>query len=147
MRGSSFDGRGIPIKPLLHRSVYCWRFIHQVNTLMPVNHQVARMSCMRCNPTGPRPHHKRKPRRWGGASLIRLLIWLALSATTMLTALAAVLTALAGLVLSALSRVLGLLAWLMLSAALLLAGLLLATLMLGIAGVLRHGSSPLKPAP
>ena len=47
-----------------------------------------------------------------------------------------------------LTRILGLLARLMLSAALLLPGLLLATLlMLGIFGVLRHGVSPLKPAP
>jgi hypothetical protein len=78
-----------------------------------------------------------------------LLIWLALSAaTTMLTALAALLAALARLMLSALTWVLRLLARLVLSAALLLAGLLLATLlMLGIVGVLRHGSSPLEPSP
>jgi hypothetical protein len=76
------------------------------------------------------------------------LIWLALSATTRLSTLAAVLTALAGLMLSALPRILRLLARLVLSAALLLAGLLLATLlMLGIVGVLCHGWSPFKPAP
>jgi hypothetical protein len=71
-----------------------------------------------------------------------VLIWLALAA------LAAVLAALARLMLSALSGILCLLARLMLSAALLLPGLLLATLlMLRIFGVLRHGLSPLKPAP
>jgi hypothetical protein len=68
-----------------------------------------------------------------------LLIWLALSAATMLTTLAA----LAGLLMSALPWVLRLLARLLLSAALLLPGLLLAALlMLGIVGVLRHGLSP-----
>jgi len=74
-----------------------------------------------------------------------VLIWLALSAaTTMLATLAA----LTGLMLSALSGILRLLARLVLSAALLLPGLLLATLlMLGTFGVLRHGVSPLKPAP
>jgi hypothetical protein len=77
-----------------------------------------------------------------------LLIWLAAFATTVLTALAAVLTALARLMLSALTWVLRLLARLVLSAALLLTGLLLATLlMLRIVGVLRHGLSPLKPRP
>ena len=71
-----------------------------------------------------------------------MLIWLALSAAT------TVLAALARLMLSALTWILRLLARLVLSAALLLPGLLLATLlMLGIFGVLRHGVSPLKPAP
>ena len=75
-----------------------------------------------------------------------MLIWLALSATTMLAV--SMLTALARLVLSALSGVLRLLARLVLAAALLLAWLLLTTLlMLGIVGVLRHGQSPLKPCP
>ena len=74
-----------------------------------------------------------------------MLIWLALSATTMLTTLAA----LARLMLSTPVRVLRLLARLVLAAALLLAGFLLAAtlLMLGIVGVLRHGLSPLKPSP
>jgi hypothetical protein len=67
----------------------------------------------------------------------------------MLTALAAVLAALARLMLSALMSaltwVLRLLARLVLSAALLLTGLLLtALLMLGIVGVLRHGSVYIK---
>ena len=77
-----------------------------------------------------------------------MLIWLALSAATMLTALAAlVLTALARLLLSALSGVLRLLARLLLSTAL-LPGLLLATLlMLRIIGVLRHGCLHQSPAP
>ena len=75
-----------------------------------------------------------------------MLIWLALSAAT--TVLAALARLMLSALLSALTWILRLLARLVLSAALLLPGLLLATLlMLGIFGVLRHGVSPLKPAP